>query len=46
VRNTPSVGYIFDVSPDSQRFLVPMTPNENTALPESLVVNWPAILKK
>jgi eukaryotic-like serine/threonine-protein kinase len=46
VRNTSSVGYIFDVAPDGQRFLVPMSPNENTALPMSLVVNWTALLNK
>ncbi len=46
VRNTTSVGYVFDVAPDGQRFLVPMSPNENAALPMSLVTNWPALLNK
>ena len=46
VRNTSSVGYVFDVAPDGQRFLVPTSLNENTVLPMSLVVNWPALLTK
>jgi len=46
VRNTSSVGTLFDVAPDGQRFLVPMTQKENADVPMSLVVNWPAILDK
>jgi Tol biopolymer transport system component len=46
VRNTSSVGTLFDVAPDGQRFLVPMTQRENADVPMSLVVNWPAILNR
>jgi eukaryotic-like serine/threonine-protein kinase len=46
VRNTSSVGTLFDVAPDGQRFLVPLPQQENAAVPMSLVVNWPAILNK
>jgi hypothetical protein len=46
VRNTSSVGTLFDVAPDGQRFLVPMTQRENADLPMSLVTNWPALLNK
>jgi hypothetical protein len=41
VRTTSSVGYIFDVAPDGQRFLVPLPHQENVAAPMSLVLNWP-----
>ena len=46
VRNTSSVGTLFDVAPDGQRFLVPLTQKENADVPMSLVVNWPALLNK
>jgi hypothetical protein len=46
VRNTSSVGTLFDVAPDGQRFLVPMTQRDNAAAPMSLVTNWPALLNK
>ncbi|MGD1095746.1 MAG: hypothetical protein ABSB35_27600, partial [Bryobacteraceae bacterium] len=35
----------YDVAPDGQRFLVPGTPQQ-AAQPLTLVVNWPALLKK
>jgi serine/threonine protein kinase/Tol biopolymer transport system component len=46
VRNTSSVGTLFDVAPDGQRFLVPLTQRENADVPMSLVTNWPALLNK
>jgi serine/threonine protein kinase/Tol biopolymer transport system component len=46
VRNTSSVGTLFDVAPDGQRFLVPLTQRENADAPMSLVTNWPALLNK
>jgi hypothetical protein len=46
VRNTSSVGTLFDVSPDGQRFLVPLPQQDNATVPMSLVTNWPAILNK
>jgi hypothetical protein len=46
VRNTSSVGTLFDVAPDGQRFLVPMTQRDNAAAPMSLVTSWPALLNK
>ena len=45
-RNTSSVGTLFDVAPDGQRFLVPLPQQESSAIPMSLVVNWPALLNK
>jgi hypothetical protein len=39
-------GYPYDVSLDGRRFLVNV-PVENTAsVPMTLVVNWPALMKK
>jgi len=35
----------YDVAPDGQRFLVPSTPQQG-AQPLTLIVNWPALLKK
>jgi serine/threonine protein kinase len=46
VRNTSSVGTLFDVSPDGQRFLVPLPQQDNASVPMSLVVNLPALLNK
>ena len=46
VRNTSSVGTLFDVAPDGQRFLVPLTQRENADSPISLITNWPALLNK
>jgi len=46
VRNTSSVGTLFDVAPDGQRFLVPMTQRDNADVPMSLVTNWSAMLNK
>jgi len=36
----------YDVSPDGQRFLVNTLAEEDAAAPITLVVNWPALLKK
>ena len=36
----------YDVSPDGQRFLVNTLVDEDAAAPITLVVNWPALLKK
>jgi hypothetical protein len=38
--------YAYDVSPDGQRFLVNTIVEEVTTAPITLVVNWPASLKK
>ena len=45
IRPRSGVGYFYDVSPDGQRFLVNTMP-ESTSTPITLVVNWPALLKK
>jgi Tol biopolymer transport system component len=39
-------GNIFDVNPDGQRFLVNTATQAQTSAPMTLVVNWPAELKK
>ncbi len=39
-------GNIFDVTPDGQRFLVNTATRAQTSAPMTLVVNWPAELKK
>jgi len=39
-------GSVYDVSPDGQRFLVNTLVEEAAAAPITLVVNWPAALKK
>ena len=39
-------GSVYDVSPDGQRFLVNTLMEETAAEPITLVVNWPALLKK
>jgi hypothetical protein len=42
----PNQGSMYDVSPDGQRFLVNTLAEEDAAAPITLVVNWPALLKK
>jgi hypothetical protein len=37
---------VYDVSPDGQRFLVNTLAEEAASAPITLVVNWPALLKK
>ena len=37
---------VYDVSPDGQRFVVNTLAEQATAAPITLVVNWPALLKK
>ena len=39
-------GSMYDVSPDGQRFLVNTLAAEATSAPITLVVNWPALLKR
>ena len=39
-------GWAYDVSPDGQRFLVNSRAEETASRPITLVVNWPALLKK
>jgi dipeptidyl aminopeptidase/acylaminoacyl peptidase len=39
-------GNVFDVTPDGQRFLVNTAPQTQNSTPMTLVVNWPAELKK
>jgi len=40
------LGNAYDVSADGQRFLVNTLVEESTSAPITLVVNWPALLKK
>ena len=40
------VWHQYDVTPDGQRFLVNMLPEQAAAPPIKVVVNWPALLKK
>ena len=40
------VWHQYDVTPDAQRFLVNMLPERAAAPPITVVVNWPALLKK
>jgi eukaryotic-like serine/threonine-protein kinase len=41
-----NTGSMYDVSPDGQRFLVNTLADDVAAAPITLVVNWPALLKK
>ena len=41
-----NTGSMYDVSPDGQRFLVNTLAEEAAPAPITLVVNWPALLKK
>ena len=41
-----SLRWVYDVSPDGQRFLVNTLVEEDASQPITLVVNWPALLKK
>jgi len=36
----------FDVSPDGQRFLIGTLIGETKAAPPTVIMNWPALLKK
>jgi eukaryotic-like serine/threonine-protein kinase len=36
----------YEISPDSQRFLVRATPEKQAGQPLTLIVNWPALMKK
>jgi len=45
-RPTTQARSMYDVSPDGQRFLVNMLVDDVAAAPITLVVNWPALLKK
>jgi hypothetical protein len=36
----------YEVAPDGQRFLVRATPEKQAGRPLTLVVNWPALMKK
>jgi Tol biopolymer transport system component len=38
--------WMYDISPDGQRFLVNTLAEEAASVPITLVVNWPALLKK
>jgi hypothetical protein len=44
----PKVGprFAYDVSPDGTRILAVTQPAQTTSVPLTLVVNWPALLKK
>jgi Tol biopolymer transport system component len=42
----PARSAVYDVSPDGQRFLVNTLAEEAASAPITLVVNWPALLKK
>jgi Tol biopolymer transport system component len=41
-----NTGFMYDVSPNGQRFLVNTLAEEAAPAPITLVVNWPALLKK
>ena len=41
-----NTGSMYDVSPDGQRFLVNTLAEEAVPAPITLVVNWPALLKR
>ena len=43
--SSPALGMAYDVTPNGQRFLVNYVP-EDTSTPLTLVVNWPAEVKK
>jgi len=43
--SSPALGMAYDAAPDGQRFLVNYLP-EDTSTPLTLVVNWPAEVKK
>jgi len=43
---TPNQAWMYDISPDGQRFLVNTLAEEAASAPITLVVNWPALLKK
>jgi dipeptidyl aminopeptidase/acylaminoacyl peptidase len=45
MRAITSQGWMYDVSPDGQRFLVNTLAEEAASVPITLVVNWPALLK-
>jgi len=42
----PNPGWIYDVSADGKKFLVVSEGTEKSSQPLTLVVNWPALLKK
>ncbi len=43
---TPSVGSIYDVSADGQRFLVNTSLGDETSAPITLVLNWTSDLNR
>jgi len=43
---TSSTGWSYDVTSDGKKFVVCTQTNENAAEPLTLIVNWPALLKK
>ncbi len=43
---TQLIGRDYDVSPDGQRFLVGTVVDDAPATPVTIVLNWPASLKK
>ena len=46
IPTAPGRGWMYDVSADGQRFLVPTPPEQKTPAPLTLVYNWPLLLKK
>jgi len=46
--NHPHICELYDVGPnyDSQRFLVRAVPQQQASQPLTVIVNWPALLKK
>jgi Tol biopolymer transport system component len=46
IRPRTGLGPFYDVSADGQRFLVNTMVDQGTSTPITLVVNWPALLKK
>ena len=41
-----TTGWPYDVSSDGKKFIITTQPDEKTAEPLTLIVNWPALLKK
>jgi serine/threonine protein kinase/Tol biopolymer transport system component len=46
LRSPNNANEVYDVSPDGQRFLVNVVDEQPAANPITVVVNWPALLKK
>ncbi len=45
-RSTSLIGWMYDATPDGRKFLVVTEKESGTSEPITLIVNWPALLKK